>query len=194
MFGLTGVSSRDQAQPTDRILGAVCLLLALVLVFIWIPLDAETGLIEKARRRLVIGDGLAPTVAASLLGVSGLWLLVSGAVRRGGGAVYRHNITFLLRFALLVASCLVVMRWTGPVAVWLSGDTFDGYRLLRDTAPWKYLGYLLGGTLLIAGVVAWIERSVRWRSVVLAFGVVLALAMLYDLPFDDLLLPPNGDV
>jgi len=61
-------------------------------------------------------------------------------------------------------------------------------------APWKYLGYLLGGTLLIAGVVAWIERGVRWRSVVLAFGVVLALAMLYDLPFDDLLLPPNGDV
>ncbi|MEM9603114.1 MAG: hypothetical protein AAGA11_09640 [Pseudomonadota bacterium] len=188
------MSSREQSQATDRILGAVCLVFALVLAFIWIPLDAETGLIEKARRRLVIGDGLAPTVAAGLLAVSGLWLCLSGWWRRSGGALHRENLGFLLRFGGLVVLCLLVMRWAGPVAVWASGDTLDAYRLLRDTAPWKYLGYLLGGTLLIAGVVAWIERGLRWRSVALAFAVVLALALLYDLPFEDLLLPPNGDV
>ncbi|MEM7379093.1 MAG: hypothetical protein AAF460_16525 [Pseudomonadota bacterium] len=188
------MSSHGQQQATDRALGAVCLVFAVVVLLVWIPLDSETGLIEKARRRLVIGDALAPTVAASLLLLSSAWLLLAGWLRRCGGALHWANFGFLLRFAALVAVSVLVMRWAGPVAVWLSGDSLDNYRLLRDTAPWKYVGYLLGGTVLIGGIVAWIERGLRWRSLLLAFAVVLALAMLYDLPFEDLLLPPNGDV
>jgi len=83
--------------------------------------------------------------------------------------------------------------WLGPAAVWAL--TEDGaYRNLRDTAPWKYVGYVAGGTLLVAGLMALVEGNVTWRGVMIGLLATLALIAVYDLPFEDLLLPPNGDV
>ncbi|MBC6408334.1 MAG: hypothetical protein GDA40_09605 [Rhodobacteraceae bacterium] len=56
-------------------LGLVCLAFAALLAFVWGPLDATTGLVEKIRNRLVIGDGLAPTVAAVCVGLGGTLLV-----------------------------------------------------------------------------------------------------------------------
>ena len=72
-------------------------------------------------------------------------------------------------------------------------DVADEYRLVRATAPWKYLGFLLGGFVLLFTVIVSVERRVRVRSIVLALVIPLVIAMFYDLPFDDTLLPPNGD-
>ena len=47
---------------------------------------------------------------------------------------------------------------------------------------------------LVAPEARAVERQVRWSRVLLALGVTLILALLYDVPFEDLLLPPNGDV
>ena len=64
---------------------------------------------------------------------------------------------------------------------------------MRDTVPWKYAGFFLGGSLLTAGLIIYCERRVAIRSVLVAFIIVSILIAILDLPFDDLLLPPNGD-
>ncbi|MBC6408337.1 MAG: hypothetical protein GDA40_09620 [Rhodobacteraceae bacterium] len=60
-------------------LGLVCLAFAALLAFVWGPLDATTGLAEKIRNHLGIGDGLAPTVAAVCVGLGGTLLIVKKA-------------------------------------------------------------------------------------------------------------------
>ena len=67
------------------------------------------------------------------------------------------------------------------------------YRVLRATAPWKYLGFALGGTVMTFGLIALSQHRPSWRLAALAFVATLVIALLYDLPFDNLLLPPNGD-
>lgn len=172
-------------------LGLVCLIFALVLAVIWVPLDADTGLIEKVRRRVAIGDGLAPTVAAVFIGLGGLLLMLAPG-RNGAERITTGNLRFLgvLLLGLIVVTGL--MRWAGPLAVSLLGE--GDYRLLRDTAPWKWVGFALGGFALVAGLIIWIEGRVNGRAFWVAAAAVLVLIALFDLPFDDLLLPPNGDV
>ena len=86
------------------------------------------------------------------------------------------------------------MRWTGPAAVALFGPEGVGYRALRDTVPWKLIGFLCGGTVMILGPIVLVERRLRWQAVAVAVVATVAMIVIYDLPFDDLLLPPNGDV
>jgi len=84
------------------------------------------------------------------------------------------------------------MRWAGPIAASMVGD--GAYRLLRDTAPWKYIGFVLGGGTMTFCIVSFVEQRVTWRAVWVALAAVVGIIALYDLPFDDVLLPPNGDV
>jgi len=86
------------------------------------------------------------------------------------------------------------MRYSGPLLlhVFEGGDT--EYRLLRDTAPWKYIGFIVGGVWLIVSLIVLNERRLRWQHFLIALTAVLVLIAFYDLPFEDLLLPPNGDV
>jgi len=89
------------------------------------------------------------------------------------------------------------MRWTGPIIVHLLGVGADqgiGYRELRDTAPWKYLGYVTGGTVLITATITLASRVFKPRFLLIGFGMACVMAAIYDLPFEDLLRPPNGDV
>ncbi len=181
----------------EVLLGAGIVLLGLFVMLVWIPLDTETGIIEKVRSRQEVGDAMAPTLAAALFVFAGLLLCVTAY--RGGSKLQLGPSTFVhLIFVLGIAVLsFAFMRWTGPLAVAVAG-LFDAdlptYRNLRDTLPWKYLGYLAGGTLLVFGLISYVEHRFRWRNVLIAFVAAVALALLYDLPFDDLLLPPNGDV
>ena len=49
----------------NAILGGVALLLGLFVVFVWAPLDSDSGVAEKVRGRWSVGDALAPTVEES---------------------------------------------------------------------------------------------------------------------------------
>ncbi|MDJ0628999.1 MAG: hypothetical protein QNJ44_12125 [Rhodobacter sp.] len=190
------MTARTAIARTNLYLALGCIAFALMLAFLWIPLDTNSGLIEKVRRQVTIGDALAPTLAAFMIGLGGVLVLFQGrgAAQDGIGG---RNLGFLARLLAGIAIAFALMRWTGPGVVWLAGLVSDQeltYRALRDTAPWKYLGFLTGGSFLIAALIAAVEGRVTGRTVVIAVCAVLVLIALYDLPFDDLLLPPNGDV
>ena len=175
----------------DVILGLLVLALGLFIVLVWAPLDSGSGIAEKVRGRWAIGDALGPSVAGVVLMVSGAGLL-AGALRRGAAPTVRlSNLKFLAAFLGIAVLALAVMRLAGPLAAEL---TVGDYRPLRDEPPWKYIGFVCGGGLLIFGLISLVERRLSLARLALAFAVALALALAYDLPFEDLLLPPNGDV
>lgn len=175
----------------NLILGLAFVAIALVIALLWAPMDSATGLIEKVRRQVTIGDALAPTLAATFLLVGGAMVALfetpSNAMRLTPG-----NLRFVAMLLAILILSFGIMRWLGPV----TGEALaaDGYRPMRDTAPWKYAGFLAGGVTLIAGLIALVEGRVTLRAVLIGLGASVVLIVVYDLPFDDLLLPPNGDV
>jgi len=190
----------------NRWLGLLACVLCGVMLFIWIPLDVETGIIEKVRRQVTLGDAFAPTVAAIIIGLGGVLLLLERAPNETSQTDNKSNqntLSPLLSKAdllhaavvlLVLSVSILLMRYVGPFILSLvEGDAAE-YRLLRDTAPWKYLGFMAGGLWLIVSLIALAERRVRWQHFAIALLAVIVLISFYDLPFDDLLLPPNGDV
>ncbi|MCP5074151.1 MAG: hypothetical protein GY947_12780 [Rhodobacteraceae bacterium] len=186
------------ARPKSNLyLGLFCLGFALLLLFVWIPLDTETGWIEKVRRQVTIGDSLAPSVAALFLLVGGFILIVVERKSPDQPQATGANMRFVFSVMLILFISLAIMRYCGPLLVLMvnmfSSEPLE-YRLLRDTVPWKYAGYFPGGIVMIAGLIGLIEGRLTIRAVAISAIAVMALIAIYDLPFDDLLLPPNGDV
>ena len=183
-------------RQSQIVLGLGCVVFAVFALAIWIPLDTDTGLIEKVRRRTQVGDAMAPTLAALFVLIGGLLtafakpaptaedLFPAGAVRFGAWML-----------AILVAG-FVIALFAGPLAVAAytaaTGEPLE-YRLLRGSFPWKYVGFVAGGTFAIAGLVALTEGRLTRHAVLVGLGAVLGMILLFDVPFDDLLLPPNGD-
>lgn len=184
-------------QRSNLILGVVVLAAASVLLFIWIPLDVETGILEKERRRVVIGDSFAPMVAGVFLLLSAVGLLLPERSTPGQPRIQQHHLRFIVTVMAIITVSLTVMRFSGPLMV-SAYNEFTGaslqYRLLRDTIPWKYLGFFLGGTSLISGLISLVQGRFSLKAVAIGVAAVLVMIAIYDLPFDDLLLPPNGDV
>ena len=197
-------------------LGAFFVCLALVTLFVWIPRDVETGAVEIFRRTASIGDAMLPmALAIGMVAVS--LTLIGGAIRgfkreasmlagseetglgaasNTPGVLTRDNGKFLGFLAVAILLSLVVMYFLGPLVLAfakLLGLEAGSYRELRASAPWKYIGYGLGGALLIFLLISFVEQSLRWRTVAIAIAATIVIAILYDLPFDHLLLPPNGD-
>ncbi|WP_204114478.1 hypothetical protein [Shimia biformata] len=171
-------------------LGLGCIAFGLLIALIWVPFDTDTGLVERSRGRYIVGDSLAPTLAAVFILLSGLMLLVE---RRDGDArPSRNNLIFIGVMIACGVLSILVMRYSGPLVALLSGA--DEYRLLRDTAPWKYIGFVLGGVTMICGMIAFVEGRFSLRAFWIALAAVAGIILLYDVPFDDVLLPPNGDV
>ena len=56
----------------DLVIGLIGSITGCLILFIWVPVDVETGLIEKVRGQVVIGDAMAPSLAASILILGGL--------------------------------------------------------------------------------------------------------------------------
>ncbi len=178
----------------NLILGICVLGFSVLLLAVWIPMDTDSGLILEVRRQVIIGDALAPTVASLFLLVGGALLVSVERKSMDQPGLSARDMAFVAGLVGIVALSLVVMRHAGPLAVALFAEETAEYRLLRGTAPWKYIGYFLGGTMMIIGMVALVEGRIRLRILVIAAFAVLAMIVLYDLPFEDLLLPPNGDV
>lgn len=174
----------------DPWLGLFCVALAAAIAFIWIPLDVESGLIVKQRRAVNLGDALGPVIACAVIGLGGFLV----ALQRTG-QVQKLSLANLRWMALLVGSIglgLALMRWSGPALTALFTDT--PYRALRTSFPWSYIGYLLGGTVMTATLITLASGGFHRRFVVIGFLATLVIALLYDLPFEDILLPPNGDL
>ena len=164
------------------------LTLAAVLVFVLAPLDTGTGIVERVRRKFVIGDALGPTIAGAVIAVgAGLVLLRASE----GKALTKQNAFWMLGLVVLFAISLILMRYAGPIA---ASFTDDGYRPLRATPPWNYVGFLLGGTVMIGGLTGLASRRLALSDFAIGFFAALTIALLYDIPFEDLILPPNGDV
>jgi hypothetical protein len=191
--GLGENAAVTRQSKSNLIIGLLCIALALFAIFVWIPLDTDTGLLEKVRRRIKIGDALFPTVAAGFIAFGGLLLVLFERKAPNQPALRLRDLVFIASALALLLIGFGIMRYAGPVAVALfQGDA--EYRLLRDTAPWKHIGFLMGGVVIIAGLISLAEGRFRPKVLGIAIAVVLAMIAVYDLPFDDLLLPPNGDV
>ena len=89
------------------------------------------------------------------------------------------------------------MRYLGPALIWVFAtltETEVTYRNLRNIWPLKYVGFVCGGTILLCSFSHFMDRSLTRKRAAL-FGVIcFAIALFFDLPFEDILLPPNGDV
>lgn len=176
---------------SDFRLGFVGLMASGLILFVWIPLDVETGLIEKVRSQLTIGDSLAPSLAATVLMIGSLLLIFQTFQTRGGAKFSWNNLKFIALLLVLLGFSLSVMRWAGPILAQLLSED---YRSLRDTIPWKYIGYFSGGLIMVFGLMSMMEHRFRWHILIISVLAVLAMIIAYDLPFENLLLPPNGDV
>lgn len=173
-------------------LGAICAALAALAV--WIPADIDTGVIDVWRRTVRIGDAMLPTFAAAGMLLAGAVMLTRALVLRPSGEWRAMSPVFLLGSCLVLAIGLVLMQVSGPLLVWLwfSGET--SYRLLLDTPPWKYTGFIAGGSFIVFCFTALTSHKLSWKFALLALAATVLIALVYDLPFDNLLLPPNGDV
>jgi len=203
-------------MPTAKLnlwLGLLALLFSCVMLFVWIPLDVDTGIVEKVRRQTRLGDAFAPTISALIIGLGGVLLLLQRIKHRPdhaqsvtpshssttpSKASYRSltqsDFVHLVAVLLIASLAIFLMRYVGPLVLgFVEGDTAQ-YRLLRDTVPWKYLGFGVGGVFLVVALIAYIEKRLRPFHFLVAIIAVLLLIAFYDLPFDNLLLPPNGDV
>lgn len=186
-------------------LGLGCLAFALLTLLVWIPASVESGVVEQVRSQTVIGDAMAPTVWAIGLGFLGALLVVGSLpqLRTGGGSTDTdagpnwHNMRFLAWLLFIVLGSVVLMVVAGPATVKLAqamGSDVDNYRALRATRPWKYIGYMLGGFVMVFGLMSYIAGRLSWRLALIAALAVVVMALAYDLPFKHLLLPPNGDL
>lgn len=166
---------------------------ALVVLLVWIPADIDTGLIDVWRRTIRIGDAMLPTFAATGILLTAIAIAVRALLNRGPSEHREASIVYLLAVFLILVVSLTLMWVTGPFVVGLLHPSDVTYRMLIATVPWKYLGFMLGGTVLTVGFIALSQHKLNWRQVGIAVLATLAIALLYDLPFDNLYLPPNGD-
>lgn len=161
-----------------------------MLIFVWVPLDTDTGITENVRRKWTIGDALAPTGAGEIL----LWggLLTVALPGSDGTAFTRENLIWTCLLCGLFVISTTLMRYAGPAVAAVM--TEEGYRPLRATIPWKYIGYLSGGTVLVGGLSGLVRLELRLSDWAITFVAARLIVLAYDLPFDDLLLPANADV
>ena len=171
-------------------------------LFVWIPLDIETGVIETFRRRVNIGDAMAPTVmAVAILAVSaimGVMAIVRPSEKAGEAeeGLDKQSFLFLLRLMAVLIVGLAFMVYLGPLVVDIVntlGGEIGTYRNLRATYPYKIIGYVVGGFVLIFGIISAVENRFTLNAALISIAAVIVITFLYDVPFDNLLLPPNGD-
>jgi hypothetical protein len=176
-------------------------LASLLTLFVWIPLDIETGVIETFRRRVTIGDAMAPTIMAVailvvsvVMGILAVFQLAenSSDVKED---LNKQSFVFLARLVIVVSIGLVLMVYLGPMVVDLInalGGEIGSYRNLRATYPYKLIGYVFGGFVLIFGIISVVENRFSMNGALVSIIAVVVITMLYEVPFDNLLLPPNG--
>ena len=175
---------------------------SLISLLVWIPNDIETGVIERFRRQITIGDAMAPTMVAWGVLLVSIALLIdailsSRAPRASENSVMdAQSFVFLFKLIIVIIIALLLMFYGGPLLVdflnLVNGEG-NNYRLLKGSPPYKYIGYILGGFVMVFGSIGVVENKFSANGAWLSIIAVTVLTLLYDVPFDNLLLPPNGD-
>lgn len=174
-------------------LGLFVIALALFALIFWVPSDTVSGLMLFKRGRYSIGDAMAPSLAFALMALSGLLIVLKARIPQDISQLKLGNLGFL---SLILGVCIVAlltMTYGGPWAVDIFGNREDSYRSLRDSAPWKHIGFAIGGIILVSGLIGLVEHKLTINGFIIGLGTVLVLIGIFDLAFDNLLLPPNGD-
>ncbi|WP_112322069.1 hypothetical protein [Oceanibium sediminis] len=185
-------------RRSEILLSSFVALFSALALFVWIPSDSETGMVETFRRQTNIGDAFLPSIAACGMLIAAVVQLVL-SLRRKPAAARPYGVfdgttaAFFGALVLIVVGSLLLMFWAGPILWEIFGDPERTYRQMRDTAPWKYLGFILGGVSLVWGLTSLIEGRARARRLAAAVLFTGFLILVFDVPFDTLLLPPNGD-
>lgn len=196
-------------------LALFCIAFAAFALLYWIPTDIETGVLEKERRVWVIGDGMGPfflsvcmIILSVIMAFGSLRVLLRGepapdagplkevALGDIDGGLSAENFTFLFRVLAIVIASMLLINWVGPLtAMGLKaiGHDVGTYRQLVATVPYKYLGFIAGGFVMVFGLISMIVGRMTMAGFLTAVFTIAALIILYDVPFDQLLLPPNGD-
>nr|WP_272490842.1 hypothetical protein [Mesobacterium pallidum] len=173
-------------------LGAVVIVLAVLALLVWVPNDTVSGYVQSKRGRVSIGDAMAPGLAFGLMALSGALILWETRKSDAPGQPDPRGPAFLAVMLGICVVALTVMIWAGPLAVALFAPD-ETYRNLRDAAPWKHIGFALGGTGLVTALVCLVEHRFSRLALLIGLATVAVLIGVFDLAFDDLLLPPNGD-
>ncbi len=179
----------------DLILGFGVVILAIIAIIAWVPNDSATGVILKQRGRLSIGDAMAPMAALALAALAGLLIIFDKRGVKLASHLTAANLRFILVFTGVFLLAVVFMRWSGPLIVGLGralGLTEAVYRDLRDTVPWKYAGFVIGGTSMVSILICAMVHRFTWRAVFVGLLTVFGLIAIFDLPFPDALLPVFG--
>lgn len=196
-------SKRNAPDPWDIGFGVVVLLGSLLALFVWFPADIPTGFFfVNAIGREEPGDAFFPIMLAVLLVILSVIQLASALFKgksidaEPSPVLKLRNFKFLFIFILISFTGFTIMHWLGPLVVSLLnaiGALDATYRQLTDTAPYKYIGYVVGGFLMTIALIAWTEGQIRPRSI---FTVLLTLAVaiiIFDVVLKNVLLPPNAD-
>ncbi len=197
-------SKRKAPDPWDIGFGVVVLTGSLLALFVWFPADIPTGFFfTNAIGREEPGDAFFPIILATLLAILSAIQLISALFKKNTqdepsvpAVLTLRNLRFLVIFVAIMGAGLSVMYWLGPMTVALLkawGIIDADYRQLTDTAPYKYIGYVVGGFLMTIVLIAWTEGQVRPRSI-LAVLITLSVAIIiFDVVLKNVLLPPNAD-
>ncbi|GAA0785381.1 hypothetical protein E1180_18300 [Roseibium denhamense] len=177
----------------DIAIGLGCVGLALLILLIWIPADVDTGIVDVWRRNVRIGDAMLPSFATAGVLFAGVGVMMRALLGLPGTPIRPVSPAFGLAVAAILAATILLFLYTGPLLTALFHDAETTYREIRHLAPWKYAGVVAGGTFLVFALICLVRHEIRLRSLVIALVSTLVMAAVYDLPFDGLLLPPNGD-
>ena len=195
-FDMIPLPSANRLLASNRLLGALVFALALSCLLLWIPRDIDTGWVETVRRRNVIGDSLAPAVAMILTAIAAVALMRHSHEDDRFQNQGKWHIIFGF-FIVVFTLTLLLMRFAGPLLVYLAnfmtGDDLT-YRNLRNIRPLKYVGFVGGGTFMLCCLSHFMDRSLSYKRALLFLAISIVIALFFDLPFEDILLPPNGDV
>lgn len=177
-------------------LGATAIAVALLLWLVVIPAGAPGEMIEVVRRRARIGDSAMPSLAALFIALGGLVLILE----RGGPPFLKAVPVWPLIFATVLTAASLAFLHVGDGLVSLMRAVWpdlSDFRALRMTLPWAWVPFLIGGAVLVAPLVIATEHlPVRRWPAAFAYGAIVAFAIaaFLTLPFEDVLIPPQGDL
>jgi hypothetical protein len=187
-------------QTAEITVAIIILVFALFVAMLWVPIDSETPAFYTFRRQTNIGDAFLPLVAAVGMAVfAAIHVILSWRRVRDDGSDAPFDalsMLYLLIFFGIMAVSLGLMFWSGPLLLsqfYGSGESAPTYRQMRSSFPWKYIGFVVGGTVMVFGLITLVEGRMRWNRLLIAILSVLVLILIFDVPFDTILLPPNGD-
>lgn len=185
------------SRKWDLFVGLAGVGLAIAALVIWFPRDIAGPFIEiTLTGRRQPGDAFFPTILAVLLVLLGLCQAAANfgkpkALPNDLPRLGPEDVVFLCVMAGLLGICGFLTYWVGTQLA----ELVDGrdYRRLRDVAPYKFFGFMIGGLGLILPMIAISERRLTWRAFVFSLVFVGLLLFVFGMALPNTFMPPNAE-